>query len=172
MVEKTIEDTKNYYDGIARGYGQLYHGEQIKKIKLILEDIPSDGNILDLGSGDGVLNQFVNNRVELFSFDLSEELLKLNPNSEKNKFQGSISKLPFENERFDCVCSFTVFQDLANLNKCLDESFRVLKKEGKFILTFLKMSKNKKIIENYILTNYKIDKKVEEEKDMIYILKK
>ena len=41
------------------------------------------GKVLDLGAGDGVLNQFFSENVELYSFDLSEELLTLNPNKKE-----------------------------------------------------------------------------------------
>ncbi len=167
-----VERTKTYYDGIAKGYGELYHSEQENKISNILKFLPNSGNLLDLGSGDGVLNKFVNSNVELFSFDLSNELLKLNPNSEERKIQGSILDLPFENESFDFICSFTVFQDLPNPAKGVREAYRVLRKEGIFILSFLQISKKVDIVVNEVFKYFKIEKKIMEKKDMIFVLKK
>ncbi|MCA9496899.1 MAG: class I SAM-dependent methyltransferase [Nanoarchaeota archaeon] len=171
MQEKQEKKTQNYYDGIAKGYKNLYHEEQIKKINIIKNQIPKKGKILDLGSGDGVLNQFIKNKEELISFDLSKELLKLNPNKNENKIQGSILNMPFKNEEFDYLISFTVFQDLSDPKKAILESKRILKKDGTFILSFLLLSQNYEILINEIKNNFTIISKITEEKDIIFILK-
>lgn len=165
--------TLNYYNGIAPGYKKLYHQEQIKKISLILEELPIFGKMLDLGSGDGVLNQFLNKNIQLISFDLSKELLKLNPNIEENKICGNAEKLPFKNNQFDCVCSFSVFQDITNKPKAIREIYRILKNESLFFLSFVKLNKDTvNILTTQIHKYFTIIKKLEEEKDLIFILKK
>jgi ubiquinone/menaquinone biosynthesis C-methylase UbiE len=161
--------TLNYYDGIAKGYSNLYHEEQIKKISLIKKYFPTKGLILDLGSGDGVLNQFLDKEIKLISLDLSFELLKLNKN--KNKIQASILNLPFKNNSFEFISSFTVFQDMPNLKKAITETKRVLKKEGVFILSFLHMAKDVTILLEEIKNNFEIIEKFKEEKDYIFVLK-
>ena len=163
--------TLNYYDGISKGYKNLYHQEQIQKIEKIEEFLPEKGILLDLGSGDGVLNQFIknNNNIQLISFDLSFELLKLNNN--KNKIQGSILNLPFKNKSIDTIYSFTVFQDLPNVKKGIMETKRVLKKNGIFILSFLHLAKDVELLLEEIKNKFEIIKEIKEEKDYIFILK-
>lgn len=165
-----MNKAQNYYDGISKGYKQLYHQEQIQKIKIILPYLPKEKNILlDLGSGDGVLNQFISKKINLISLDLSLELLKLNSN--KNKICASCENLPFKNTSIEFISSFTVFQDLENPTKALEEIKRILKSKGFFILSFLHISKKAKEILNFIKHNFEIIKEIKEEKDYIFILK-
>ena len=166
---KTEIKTLNYYDGISKGYKSLYHDEQVLKIHKIKEFLPSNGILLDLGSGDGVLNQFLElKKTKLISFDLSFELLKLNKNT--NRIQGSILNLPFKTNSIDNISSFTVFQDLPDVKKGIKEIKRVLKNNGTFILSFLHLAKDVKILLEEISKNFKIIKEIKEEKDYIFIL--
>lgn len=172
-MSKTSEETKNYYDAIAKGYPELYHQEQEEKISLVISNLPTKGSLLDLGSGAGVLNSFLSSNLSLVtSFDLSQELLNLNSNKEKNKIQGDICNLPFENNSYDCICSFTVIQDVYNIEKAFQEIVRVLKPQGKLIISFLKRSKNRELIETLIKKNFEIEKEIEEFKDQIFVLTK
>lgn len=169
-MNKKESKTLNYYDGIAKGYKTLYHEEQIKKINQIKQHLPEKGNILDLGSGDGVLNQFLSKNVHLISLDLSFKLLKLNPN--KNKILASILNLPIKSSSIDFISSFTVFQDLPNPTKAIEETHRVLKQDGTLILSFLNMSQNVPILIEQINKNFQIIKQINDEKDYIFVLKK
>jgi len=169
---KSIESTKNYYDGISKGYSELYHNEQKEKIKTIKNHIPLKGKLLDLGCGDGVLNSFLKSSILLYSFDLSEELLLLNPNKNNYKFQGSATNLPFKNEYFNTISSFTMLQDIENKIKVLKEIKRTLKKEGVLILSFLKQCQNKENIYSYLEKKFEIIEKKELNIDEIIICKK
>lgn len=169
---KLESKTLNYYDGISKGYKNLYHEEQIQKINLIKEYLPKKGIMLDLGSGDGVLNKSLKDfkNLKLISFDLSFELLKLNNN--QIKIQGSVQNLPFKNNSIDSISSFTVFQDLPNPKQAIKETKRVLKDNGIFILSFLYLAKDVEILLEEIKNNFEIIKEIKEEKDYIFVLKK
>ena len=163
------EKTKNYYDGIAKGYRELYHEEQIQKISLVSHLLPTCGRVLDLGSGDGVLNQFLEN-CEITSLDLSKELLALNSNP--NKVQGSATEIPFEDNSFNYVLSFSMLQDIENYEKAIEEIKRVLKPNGKAILSFIKFSQKKERIIAKLKKKFEIKEEIEEEKDLIFLLHK
>jgi ubiquinone/menaquinone biosynthesis C-methylase UbiE len=168
-----IEKTKNYYDGIAEGYKNLYHEEQILKLNYVKYLFPNQGKFLDAGCGDGVLNQFISNNCELYSFDLSSELLKLNSNVSIRKFRGSLTDLSiFENTYFDFISSFSVIQDISDFEKVLLEFVRVLKKDGTVCLSFVKFSSKKELILKIINKEFKIVEEFEESKDLIFVLKK
>jgi ubiquinone/menaquinone biosynthesis C-methylase UbiE len=173
MEQSKMSSTQNYYDGIAKGYSELYHEEQEEKISLIKSSLPKEGALLDLGAGAGVLNPFLSPSLSLVtSFDLSQELLNINSNKKEHKIQGDICNLPFENNSYDTICSFTVIQDVYNIEKAFEEIQRVLKPQGALIISFLKRSKNKELIETIIGKNFNIEKEIEEFKDMIFVLTK
>ncbi len=169
-MEDKILKTLNYYNGIAKGYKELYHQEQIKKINYILKHLPKKGEVLDLGSGDGVFNEFVSKNIQIISVDLSFELLKLNLNN--LKLNASILNLPFKSNYFEFIVSFSVFQDLPNIEKGVLEVYRVLKKEGVLIVSFLHMSSKSQNLVELFEQKFDLIEKIKEEKDWILVVKK
>ena len=129
----------NYYDQTAAGYPELHKEEQIKKIKIIKQNINIKPNekILDLGAGTGFLNDFFDN---ITSVDPSEELLKQNRNP--NKVKASAENLPFPDHEFDWIISVTAIHHF-DLDKAIKEIKRVGK--NKFVLTVLKKANNKEL---------------------------
>lgn len=162
--------TALYYNGIAKGYKNLYHQEQLKKINLIKNKLIQMGTILDMGSGDGVLNNILSNDVKLISCDISKNLLKINNN--ENRILCDIHELPFKNNIFDQIIAITSIQDTTYPEKVITEANRTLKKNGIFIISFLKISKKTSKIQESINTNFQIEKVIEEEKDLIIIANK
>lgn len=45
------------------------------------------------------------------------------------------TRLTFENERFDAICSFEVLEHIPNYHQALEEAYRVLRKGGRFYFT-------------------------------------
>lgn len=169
-MDDKILKTLNYYNGIAKGYKELYHQEQIKKISHIISYLPKKGEVLDLGSGDGVFNEFVSKNIQIISVDLSFELLKLNLNN--LKLNASILNLPFKSNYFEFIVSFSVFQDLLDIEKGVLEVYRVLKKEGVLIVSFLHMSSKSQNLVELFEQKFELIEKIKEEKDWILVVKK
>ena len=162
--------SKIYYNTIYKSYSSLYHREQISKIEKIKSLLIFENKkVLDLGCGDGILNNFIKENNEVYSCDNSENMLFLNKN--KNKFLVDLNKenLPFEKEFFDYIFCFSVFQDLENF-KILKEIKRVSKNNCKIVISHIKISKKKKVIESEIKKLFEIEKIIEDKIDLIYIL--
>jgi len=111
----------------------------------------SDRNakILDVGSGLGQCLISLKNSgwQNLYAIDIDN----FNKNFFKKqniifkKFNAETDKFLFENEFFDVVLSFTVIQFFYNPSNFMSEIYRVLKKEGIFILTTPDWQKQYKI---------------------------
>ena len=100
------------------------------------------GKLLDVPVGTGVLTipfySLITN-ADINCLDYSEEMLnqakeKANKLNLKNiNFQqGDVGNLPYEDESFDLVLSMNGFHAFPDKEKAFNETFRVLKKGGKF----------------------------------------
>ncbi|MFA5333021.1 MAG: class I SAM-dependent methyltransferase [Candidatus Nanoarchaeia archaeon] len=123
----------NYYDSIAKGYNSLYMSEQIKKFENIKDLIPKKGLILELGCGTGFITEKIKN---IIGVDYSIGMLKVCPKNLRVVCADS-SKLPFKCKVFDLVFSLTVLQDVNDLKSAISEIKRVLKPDGKILLSVL-----------------------------------
>jgi ubiquinone/menaquinone biosynthesis C-methylase UbiE len=152
----------NYYNGISKGYDELHGDEQRKKLSLIKRYFnPKRGRVLDIGCGTGLSSEF---DCFVVGLDQNLELLKQNI---RPKVLGRGEALPFKDKSFDhCICLTAVHH--MDVDKLIGEIKRVVK--GKVIISILKKSKNKQIIFDKLIINFKIIKEVKEEKDIILIL--
>ncbi|HVX90699.1 MAG TPA: class I SAM-dependent methyltransferase [Candidatus Paceibacterota bacterium] len=97
----------------------------------------SGEKILDVGSGpgrDGLLLQQAGK--EVVCVDASEAMVKLSSERGLESVLAGFDKLPFENESFDGVWSYTALLHIPkkSINTPLDEISRVLKSSGVFAL--------------------------------------
>ena len=127
-------DVKERYDASAEIYNSRYGDIQEEKYHLMLQDLHLKKPILDLGSGTGLLREFLHVKKGFIGIDISYEMLK---QASGARVQGDIEKLPFKDNSLSTVLSFTALQNLESADKMLAEVHRVLKKNGIFVLTVL-----------------------------------
>jgi len=85
------------------------------------------GSVLDIGGGKE-RGKFVRPKTEKWiSADISSEL--------QPDFVCNVEKMPFENESFDVIKATQIFEHVENPEIGVKECFRVLKKEGYFIIS-------------------------------------
>lgn len=153
-----------YYDAISRGYNGLYREEQLKKIRLIKQNLrirPTD-ILLDLGCGPA----FGDFGCRSVGLDYSIMLLK---QANIPVVQGRAEQLPFKDNSFDIVVSVTAIQNFESIEKALIEAKRVGK--NCFAFTFLKKSGKASKIEQLIKKHFIVDNRFVEEKDIILTAK-
>ena len=155
-----------YYDKIAEGYDDLHKEEQLKKLRIIKDnlEVKATDKLLDVGAGSGISSDF---NCKVYCLDPSEELLK--QIKDKITITGNAEHMPFEDKEFDIVISVTAIHNFNGIEKGLKEMKRVGK--DKFVFSILKKSDKKDLIEKLIKDNFEIDKMIEEEKDIIYFCK-
>ena len=152
------------YKYIAKSYNELHKQEQIAKLKIIKKHLKLIPPLLDVGCGTGISTNFF--KVNSIGVDCCEEMIK---QGQKNLIKAEAEKLPFEDKSFNTVISVTAFHNFKNMEKALKEIIRV-SKNNNVCITFLKKSKKlsqfKRILGRYF--NYK---EIEQEKDMIFLVK-
>lgn len=104
--------------------------------------LTKDSSILEIGNGYGrQLSQFLKITDKVYGVDISKSSIELArkhcPEAILTDFDGS--NLPFLREQFDLVTSVFVMQHTSkeNVKQLLNESFRVLNKDGYFLHEFL-----------------------------------
>tara|TARA_B100000963_G_scaffold79091_1_gene67243 strand:+ start:35709 stop:36422 length:714 start_codon:yes stop_codon:yes gene_type:complete len=113
-----------------------------KKIAKKLDNI-KNGKILDIATGTGDLAIELKKKCsnKIYGIDVSEKMIEIaNKKIRKSGFEniklyvGDSQKMPFQNNFFDAVTISFGVRNFENLNKCLSEIKRVLKKNGKLII--------------------------------------
>ncbi|MCX7908005.1 MAG: bifunctional demethylmenaquinone methyltransferase/2-methoxy-6-polyprenyl-1,4-benzoquinol methylase UbiE [Ignavibacteria bacterium] len=142
-------DTINLFDSIATKYDLIndllsfgIHRFWLKKAvaKVPLKDYYS---ILDLATGTGNFAfEFLkaNPKINVIGIDLSENMLNIaRKKSKKLQLEarfilGSATEIPFPDDTFDIVSISYGIRNVNDVDKCLLEIHRVLKKDGNFVI--------------------------------------
>jgi ubiquinone/menaquinone biosynthesis C-methylase UbiE len=145
------------YKEIAKGYDELYGGEQEKKLEKIKHVLK--GRILDIGAGTGIVARHFEN---VTSLDPCKELLKQAPGK---KVIGKAEKLPFKEGEFDTIISLTALHH-TDIDRVIKEIKRLKPKNLAF--TVMKRSKRCKEIVAKLKKEFEMEE-MEEEKDVLLV---
>ncbi len=140
MPKIKILNSTSGYDLAAHDYDKkekyLNSFEQNKLLPLF-GDVKNK-KILDVGAGTGRLALALSNiGAEVTALDVSFEMLKV-LSGKNNKIEtkiGEAENLPFDENSFDFVTAAFVVVHLKNPMSFFDEAYRVLKNDGKLIIT-------------------------------------
>ena len=147
---------------------ELYEEEQLKKLKIIKDNIKVNitDKLLDIGCGTGISTNYF--KCKSTGIDNSKEMIK---NGKGNLIYGSYENLPFEDHSFDIILCITAVHHFINLQKFIDEIKRVIKPNNQIVITILKKSLKTDYIRNKLLLNFIFVNGINEEKDIILIMK-
>jgi len=159
----------NYYNQISDGYDELHGEEQLKKARIIRDKIESKrgDKLLDVGCGTGSYLDIFD--CDVTGIDPSQELISRYKGTHQ-LLLGKAEDLEFEDNEFDIVISITSIHNFEDIEKGLKEIKRVGKK--RFVFSVLKRSNKAELIEKLIKELFKIDEKIQEDKDIIYFCSK
>jgi len=150
-----------YYDMLSKGYDELYGEEQREKYEFVKEWLDSlQGTILDVGSGTGIICEFIKPTV------LTDSSLGMLSKAEGTRIVCDARYLPFKNKCFDNSTCFTVLQDVYEKQRVVDELTRVTK--SKIIITILKKLKSRESIEQ-LFKGFSVEYR-EQERDHCFLL--
>lgn len=134
-------ELKRRYDLTAYMYDRRYREIQREKYEIVLTNVTRVDRILDLGCGTGMLLGPLGERARLVvGVDMSAKMLRV---AKKRATGASLvladaDHLPFADSSFDIVVSVTLLQNMPNPGKTVRELARVLRSNGKAIITSLK----------------------------------
>ena len=151
------------YNYLAKNYNELHEEEQLKKLKIIKENIIIKEPLLDVGCGIGISTNYFN--VKSIGIDNNKEMLK---QGSKNLIYAEAENLPFKDNSFNTVISVTAFHNFKNMEKALKEIKRV-SKNNNIAISFLKKSKKLEEFKT-LLKKYFNFKEIEEDKDIIFVV--
>lgn len=169
--KKIIKD----YNSSAKIYDNRYKIIQNYKFKLLIENLVfKSGIYLDAGCGTNLFLDYLNKEkitrnIRLIGLDISFNMLKSAKEKQKKSclILGDIENLPFKRNLFAGFISITTFQNLANINKGIEELIRVFKSNGLLAITILKknfsLNEVKKLFQSHFQDlNYIHDNKCED----------
>lgn len=134
-------DLLRKYDCSVETYDQRYKSIQKEKFDFLKSYLGNYSRLLEVGCGTGYfLKDLSCVSDEVFGVDFSKNMIKV----AKERFEKSnlvisdADYLPFNDNSFECVISFTLLQNLPNPSKTISEMVRVSKINGKILGTVLK----------------------------------
>lgn len=150
FTDKQKMQTQFYNDGIKlKSRKKLYEYATPTKPSLddvILEQIPKNAiSILDAGCGYGRLLIKIHDlfpHISLTGTDIAKGILDEAKEKSSNKeidieySVADLESLPFENESFDVIITEHVLHHIPDIQKAMNEVYRCLKPNGKYIVSF------------------------------------
>ena len=109
-----------------------------ERIKILKKEIKKGKKVLDVGCADGLITNQISNGNQVYGIDISENAIKAAKKKYKKinfKVCEAEKKYPFKKEEFDVVFSGDVIEHVPEPVKMIKEINRVLKKNGKIIIT-------------------------------------
>lgn len=106
-------------------------------------NIDKNYTVLDLGCGGGRnIEYFLTKADKVYGLDHSKTSVKMASEINKKAIKtgrcqilvGDVKSLPFKNESIDIVTAFETIYFWDDLEECFKEIYRVLKKEGQFLI--------------------------------------
>lgn len=148
----------------SSSYDELYSEEQLHKLEIIKDNIEIKGKVLDIGCGTGISTRYFN----AIGIDPCKELIEAGSG---NLRIGNGEKLDFKDKEFDFVICITALHSFDYVRGLL-EMKRVLKDDGKLVVSLLKKAKEFINISLEIEKVFVVFKKIDEGKDMIFLCEK
>ena len=131
-------------------------------------NIDKDYTVLDLGCGGGRnIEYFLTKADKVYGLDHSNTSVKMASEINKKAIDtgrckillGDVKNLPFEDESIDIVTAFETIYFWNDIERCFKEIYRVLKKEGQFLICNEVSSKERRDVKKLLkMINFEIYK--------------
>jgi len=130
-----MENIETYYDRYWQHKDDSIDG---KRVKFVVAQIQQGEKVLDIGCGPGqMLEKLTQKNTEAIGIDVSSIALKraARKGLDVMKLDVETEALPFDDETFDVIIFTQTIEHLFDYDKVMRESHRVLKPNGRIILS-------------------------------------
>lgn len=154
---EAIANRRNIWKADQRS--DLYYQELIR-YDAILQNLPKTiRNVLDLGCGDGYLSWLIAQKgYRVTGLDLSSNRLKkfgkVAQKREISQVIGDVTHTCFADESFDQIVCSEVMEHIENYQNVVSEAYRLLRSDGRFIVTVPYKEKLKTILCPHCQTSF------------------
>lgn len=123
-----------FYSELGK-YDWYYNHPGKTEYDYVLKYVSEGLNILDIGSGRGVLFSKIKQKVNYTGLELSTKAVELAQQDGINVIQRDLVEFADENkDNFDLVCSFQVLEHLTELQTFIQATYEVMKKGAKLVI--------------------------------------
>lgn len=149
-----LPDKKNIFvtsntDPIKYYYSFPFSYFYLKRLKLIYSMMEGKhfGKLLELGYGSGLsLLELSTAADEVHGIDTHDNLDKVyamlaKESTSAKLVKGNITSMPYSDNEFDCIVAISIFEHIADLEKTMQEIYRILKPGGILLAGFPSKSK-------------------------------
>jgi ubiquinone/menaquinone biosynthesis C-methylase UbiE len=139
MEREIFDDLANRYDSwFETPLGKKIFESERSCIEKLIKKV-EDKFAVDLGIGTGLFTKILREKgYRVIGIDISDEMLKIAKNRGFEVIKHDLNNpLPFNDESFDFVFSMTSIEFLKNPENLVEEVYRILKKDGEFLLITL-----------------------------------
>lgn len=143
-AEKIQKSTRALYNNVAEHYAVTRNSSRENVKKLLEKYVPKNSELLDVGSAHGNLIYDIPDNVKYTGIDVSDALIGIAKKNfpQKKFYLYDGEHLPFEKNTFETTVMIATLHHIPGeekRKKLLKELLRVLKKEGKVIITVWKL---------------------------------
>jgi ubiquinone/menaquinone biosynthesis C-methylase UbiE len=152
MLEKRIIETNEGMQDesiveMYASYAELMRDEGWYEIDLMIETGISSGDILEVGSGPGLVGLEIVKKLpgsKLTGYEISQAMIKVAENNaaeygiDAKYIHGNAIKMPFENSSFDTVITNASLHEWEDPIPIFNEIYRVLRDGGHYCITDLR----------------------------------
>ena len=124
----------NIFDSVATRYNEVSNPYLVSVRKTVFGKW-ANGTCLEVGAGTGEMSRYLSQKHKVVATDIAPKMIEEIKKHDIEAYECDAERLPFQNNSFDSIVSAEVLFYLDNPDNFLSEAFRVLRPEGRLLIS-------------------------------------